>query len=81
MGQAVKPMGKVLKIRPDVDSTPATLLGMMQGHSARIKKLIAVVVWDDDSYQVVNTKLQHSEHAFAAFMMEQALKKELEEEE
>lgn len=73
-------MGQVTKIRPDVDSTPATLLGMLQGHADRIKRVIAVVVWDDDSYQVVNTKLAHSEHVFAAFVMNQELLRELDRE-
>lgn len=68
---------QVVKIRSDDKSTPETILGMLLGHRDTIKHIVAVVIWDDDSYQMVNDSIALSEHAFAIAMMQRALFREM----
>ena len=49
------------------------LLGMLIGHSAKIRHINAVVIWDDDSYQVVNDRMKLGEQAFALIVMLRSL--------
>lgn len=56
---------KIKKIRPDIESTPQMILGMLNGHSSQIKHIAAVIVWDDDSYQLVNDVMTKRDLAFA----------------
>jgi len=65
--------GKVVKIRPDIDSTGATVAGMLAGHAAQVKHIMAVVIWEDDSYQVVNDPQPRSQMAFAITVLQKRL--------
>lgn len=62
----------VKKIRPDMDSSPEIILGMLQGHSKQIKHIAAVVIWEDDSCQLVNDPMPKRDMAWllAAFQKE-----------
>lgn len=62
-------MGQVVKIRPEVQSTPEMLLGMLLGQSRRIKHIAAIILWDDDSSQLVNDPMQVSDLAWAHAIM------------
>jgi hypothetical protein len=55
----------VEKIRPDINATPETMLGMLRGHAGKIKHIAAVVVWEDESYQLVHDSMKKSDPAFA----------------
>jgi hypothetical protein len=64
---------KVVKINSNFSSTPQTLLGMLLGHADKIKGIGAVIIWDDDTYQMVNIPMKHSEHAMMIQIMQRAL--------
>lgn len=68
---------KLVKIRPDVDSTPEMLLGMLMGHKTKIKHIVAVVVWDDDSNQLVHDAMLKSDLAFALAVFQRDFFEEL----
>ena len=53
------------KINPAMDSTPEMLLGMLLGYRHRIKHLAAVVIWDDDSYQLINDPMTKRDMAWS----------------
>lgn len=67
---------EVKKIR-DFPSTPELTIGMLQGHAHKIKHIAAVVVWDDDTYQMVNDPMPLSTHAFAIAVMQKKLMDEI----
>lgn len=56
----------VKKIRPDINATPEMLLGMMLGYVDQIKEFAGVIIWDDDSVQVVNTPMKMKELSYCA---------------
>lgn len=56
---------EIKKIRPEIESTPQMILGMLNSYSPQIKHIAAVIVWDDDSYQLVNNVMTKRDLAFA----------------
>ena len=56
---------EVKKIKPDMDATPEMILGMLMGYRGKIKHIAAVVVWEDDSYQLVNDPMEKRDLAWA----------------
>ena len=68
---------EVKKIRPDLDATPEMILGMLKGYDKRIKHIAAVVVWDDDSYQLVNDPMTKRDLAFALAIFQREFFEEL----
>ncbi len=68
---------EVKKIRADVESTPEMVLGMLNGHSGRMKSLCAIVVWDDDSYQVVHNAMQLKDLTYGLALFQREVLEEL----
>ena len=61
---------QVKKIRPDIVTDPKTLLGMLMGDIDQIDKIVAVVKWKNDEYQMVNNALPHSEMALCLVVLQ-----------
>ena len=68
---------EIIKFDKSVPTDPRTFLGMLISHADKIRGIVGVVIWDDDTFQVVNTVIPHSSHAFAAFLINEALRNEL----
>lgn len=54
----------IKKIRADMDSTPEIILGMLQSYRKQIKHITAVVIWEDDSCQLINDPMPKRDMAW-----------------
>jgi len=71
---------EIKKIKPEMDSTPEMILGMLMTHRDKIKHIAAMVVWDDDSAQLVNDPMPHRDMAWLLATFQQQFFTELQEE-
>ena len=68
---------KVEKINVEQPASPKTLLGMLIGHSEKIDHIASVVIYNDGTYQLVNTKMPHSAMAFCSAIIQHAVFKDI----
>lgn len=68
---------EIKKIRDDMASSPEHLLGMLMGYRSQIKNIVAIVEWDDESFQLVNNAMKHRDLAFASAILQATLAKAL----
>lgn len=67
---------EVKKIRADLESTPEMVLGMLNGHGRRIKSLCAIIIWDDDSYQLVHNAMPLKDMAYGLALFQKEVLEE-----
>ena len=72
---------EIRKIRPDIESTPEMIIGMLASHGKKIKNIAAVVFWDDDSVQFVNNSMSLRDEAYALAIFQRQLMEDLNYEE
>ena len=66
---------EVKKIRDDVQADPKMIVGMLNGYAGQIKHIAAVVIWDDDSFQIINDPMPLSKLAYAVAVMDRELRR------
>ena len=68
---------KVLKIRHDLPTDPKILLGMLLGDVDKIKKLSAIVIWDNDEFQFVCNAMTHNQMAMSSIVFQEEARKNI----
>ena len=64
---------KNLKIEqhPSSDTTPETFCAMLAEQGKQMKHIACVVLWDDDTTEVFNTKMKNSDIAWLRYVFDQ----------
>lgn len=68
---------EIHKIRPDMPSDPALIIAMLMQHRKRIKHIAAIVVWDDDSYQLCHDAMKKSEMAYSLVLFQKTVMEDI----